>query len=806
MPTRQDNLAEHLARIYRRVVLATILIFSTLVLALLVQQYFAKRNEVINLAIDDLQDRSIRVDNHLNNAAEDIIETRIWAENYFSDSSEWSSPSIKAFPGTRPFNELVMTDIPPIEEPYGTFIQPKSAGWDDEDLAVRFKMASRLLEILRINHYAPPSFKWSEYRSLSGFVSVYPRVGPETGALIFKRPVANEMLSRFERVGEGLSSWEFSKSIEWSKAYVDASSGELMITCASPVYDKGRLTGMVSAEMGLDFLKRFVEGTDTPSEKIIIVNGKGQILSATGLDAYKRSRVPTLSEEFPEVDLGAVSGSLPARDSIPAKTGGNYVISTRLNNGDWKMITLVPDKDVIGAFDKEALLGALLVVLMFVFLIVANKIINRYFVNPAVGFVDFIETEAVEGSAEKPDVPVVWEQWFTRISDILALKSVAANLPGAIFQMKGDAGGGLALKMASAGVNDLLGLPPEELLGKDLLNLDFMQMEDSRKLEENLRQAVSDMRPVAFEALTEVSGKRGRWVRFILRPRETESGEVMWDGLMLDISERKAAEDELRRHRDHLEETVSLRTRELEQLNEELRKEIAERTRSEDALKVSEERLRVMSQQIINSQDDERARLSRELHDEIGQQLAAILFQLTVTRSRDEISSGDIIHLEEMTRDLGEDLHRICRGLQPMTLTQFGLGPAVKMMLWEFMEVYGKNIVMRIEPPDHALSDGCAAAAYRICQEAVTNSIRYSGADDIHVSLYQEGQDIILEVRDQGKGFDMGEALSEGKLGITGMRQRAQQCGGKISIESCPGKGTIIVFKIAADKIDRELL
>jgi signal transduction histidine kinase len=209
-----------------------------------------------------------------------------------------------------------------------------------------------------------------------------------------------------------------------------------------------------------------------------------------------------------------------------------------------------------------------------------------------------------------------------------------------------------------------------------------------------------------------------------------------------------------------------------------------------------------MSQQIINSQDDERARLSRELHDEIGQQLAAILFQLTAVRSKEAATTEDMAHLEEMTRNMGEDLRRICRGLQPMTLTRFGLGPAVKMMLWEYMEVYHKNIVMRIEPPDNIINDECAAAAYRICQEAVTNSIRHSGADDIFVSLYRDGRHIILEVQDEGKGFDMDEVSNEAKLGVTGMKQRAEQCGGEISIDSSPGAGSRIVFKIPADTMD----
>lgn len=790
-PFHGANLARRLAGIYRRVVLTTVLLFAALIAILLVQQYFSKRSLVLQSSADDLRDRATRVEHHLSNIAEDIVETKIWAENYLTSAAAVPAETGPVAVSGESTPGLFLKDIPPGERPYGTIIFSSEANPDDPNLVRQTDMASRLLEIQRINHYAPPNFTWSEFRSLSGFVSVYPRVEAATGKMILERPAARAMMLAFGDARRQADDWEFPRSIRWTPPYVDASGWGLMITCAAPVFDRDRLIGMVSAEMSLDFLGRFVEQPGVEDAWVLVVDREGLVLAATGTDPGQAAEVPHLDRFLP-----ALPDSFKLAGPVPPRLGDNYIILTELKNSNWSMIKVVPERNVVRALFPEALFGALLVVLMFGFLIAADRVINRYFVNPAVGFVEFIETEAAEGAAPQPTVPPAWRQWFHRISDTLALKSVAANLPGAVFQVKADRAGNLSMTMASSGVKELLGRSPEELVSPSAFRLDFIPPAAAAELEARLRHSASESQPFAFETATRTGDHPTRWVRFILRPRRIDSGEIMWDGLMLDVSDRKAIEDELRRHRDHLEETVSLRTGELERLNAELLKEVAERTRSESALKASEERMRVMSQQMINSQESERARLSRELHDEIGQQLTAILFQLAVARNQAEIAPGEIARIERMVRDIGEDLHRICRGLQPITLTRFGLGPAIKMMLWEYNEIYGKRIEMRIEPPDYPITDEVASAAYRICQEAVTNAVRHSGAEEIQVALCRDHDSLILEVRDQGRGFDPGPSRPETELGLNGMRQRAAQCGGRLEIVTAPGEGVRVVFRV----------
>lgn len=791
------NLAKRLALIYGRVVLTAALIFAALITILMVKQYYDKKNHMIKTATDDLEERAISVDYFLSNAAEDVIESKIWAENYLDMSRNRPGLSESIRPLRLDSDGSILIEPPSNKDMYGNIVAFSSMDAADPDTVRQIDMAFKLFEVQRINHYAPPDFTWSEFYSTKGFGSVYPWNETDKSMKILERRIAKEMLHRLATdAGKERSRNSFESNV-WSEVYVDVSGRGLMITCGSPVFDGEEFIGMVSAEMGMDFFSHYVEKPETANATVMIINSKGQILASTGMMPENMERISMVEESFKTIAQDSFFlDKETTQNTGYLHSGRNHIITTRLSKADWVMIKIVPEADIMRAFFPEALFGALVVGLMFGFLIAANRVINRYFVSPTLGFIEFIETEATTGPAQRPNVPTAWEKWFIRISDTLALKSVAANLPGAVFQMKKNMGGKPVLTVLSSGVEQLIGMPVEKLVNRDSFLLDFMTPDQASSFIQLIIDSENNLNPFAFETNVKTQSGDERWVRFILRPRKEagEGKETVWDGLMLDISDRKRLEDELRQHRDQLEETVASRTGELKQVNEELRKEISERIRSETALKISEERIRAMSQQVIQSQDTERERLSRELHDEIGQQIAAVLFQMPVIRNKSHIAPEEILRIEGMIRDIGEDLHRICKGLQPMTLTQFGLGPALKMLLWEFMEIYQRKITTAIESLDYCVNNELAAAVYRICQEAVSNSIRHSDAEEISVSLKRDRNEITLEIRDNGNGFDMNTAQETGKLGISGMRHRAGQCGGNLSIETTPGKGTGVVF------------
>lgn len=265
---------------------------------------------------------------------------------------------------------------------------------------------------------------------------------------------------------------------------------------------------------------------------------------------------------------------------------------------------------------------------------------------------------------------------------------------------------------------------------------------------------------------------------------------------MLDITDRVMLEEELRKHRDGLELIVSERTEELRRINEMLRHEIEIRMKSESALRSSEERTKNLSRKIVESQDEERSRLSRELHDEVGQQIAAVLFYLTVLKQNETVSPESLTAIEGMVKGLGESIHVICRGLQPMTIGKFGLIPAIKMMIWEFCEIFDKDIVLDVEKAAGEPDDVVSGVVYRIIQEALTNALRHSEATEISVALYVDPFITRLTVKDNGVGFDIDSPGSGNRLGLNGMKQRAKQVGGTLGIDTRPGNGVTITFTV----------
>ncbi|MFA6566875.1 MAG: ATP-binding protein [Victivallales bacterium] len=786
---RDLNLGKSLTLVYRRVILTTALIFTVFIAVLLINQYFNTKKHMIKAFSDDLEERSDGVDYFLSNAAEDVIESKIWAENYLGMSQEGPAVSQLIGPIRLDSSGNLSIEPPSNKDAYGNIVVPSGSAIRDIDTIRQINMAFKLFDIQRINHYAPPDFTWSEFYSVKGFISIYPWSDIENITKIRQGRITKEMLRQFELEAEnGKKKGAFESNV-WSDVYVDVSGRGLMITCGSPVFDRGKFIGMVSAEMGMDFFNRFVEKPETHNSTIMIVNNKGQVMAATEMPPESLERVSSIKDKLPEIKLDTVFLKGPkTQKSHYIHLGKNHIIINRLSKADWIMLKVVPETDIMRAFVPETLFGFIVLVLMFGFLVAAARVINRYFVNPTIGFVEFIETEATGIPALRPNVPPAWEQWFVRISDTLALKSVAANIPGAIFQLKKTRNEKMVLTIVSSGVEQLLGVSVETLVNMEHFTLNFIQAGDAGLFEERIRASENDLTLFTFETIVRIPSGADRWVRFILQPRKEQGkdSETVWDGLMLDISDRKNLEDELRLHRDQLEETVASRTSELKLAN--------------TALKISEERIREMSRQVICAQDDERERLSRELHDEIGQQVAAILFQMPTIRKKSPITPEDIIKLEEMIKDIGEYLHRICMGLRPMTLTQFGLGPALKMLLWELMDIYGIKIVASIESLDHCVDNELAAAVYRICQESVMNSIRHSGASEINVSLNWNNDDIILEVVDNGKGFNVDTACDTGNLGIKGMTERAEHCGGGLDVESAPGRGTRVVFTCSIQK------
>ncbi|HVF44087.1 MAG TPA: PAS domain S-box protein [Pyrinomonadaceae bacterium] len=333
--------------------------------------------------------------------------------------------------------------------------------------------------------------------------------------------------------------------------------------------------------------------------------------------------------------------------------------------------------------------------------------------------------------------------------------------------------------------------------------------------EELLRLNVEDLvtpedlaaSPVRFDELQ--SGRTLLTERVLLRkdgarlPVEI-SGRMIREGVLQsivrDISERKRVEEALRETHAGLERRVEERTAELARSNETLRAEVAERERAEAAR-------RDLLGRLVTAQEEERRRISRELHDRMGQQLAALMMGLKTlgSESYGRRSALDTLRqLEEMSDELSREVHTLAWGLRPPALDDMGLETA----LYNYAEEWAER--SRVPVDFHSAGFGGGrlpltheTALYRIAQEALTNVARHSGADRVSFILERRGDHVFAVIEDNGGGFDVEAATGPPgrgrRLGLLGMRERAALLGGNVNVESAPGAGTTLFVRIPFD-------
>lgn len=207
--------------------------------------------------------------------------------------------------------------------------------------------------------------------------------------------------------------------------------------------------------------------------------------------------------------------------------------------------------------------------------------------------------------------------------------------------------------------------------------------------------------------------------------------------------------------------------------------------------KETEERLQALSRKVISLQEEERERLSRELHDEIGQQMAAIQLIISGLKQQEAPQRKHISMLADKIKNIPTELRRICKGLRPAALDSLGLASAIYELTNEFETDYGISVEADIDGfDDNGIRPEISINAYRIVQEALANAVRHSGATTIHIAMKRTADNVLLKVKDNGNGFDL--TRSRAGLGIDGMQERAALCGGRISIETDIGKGVEI--------------
>jgi signal transduction histidine kinase len=229
----------------------------------------------------------------------------------------------------------------------------------------------------------------------------------------------------------------------------------------------------------------------------------------------------------------------------------------------------------------------------------------------------------------------------------------------------------------------------------------------------------------------------------------------------------------------------------------------AEKARLVENLAAGEDQVRRLAERLLEVEDQERRRLSSELHDEAGQSLLCIRLQLEmlercVPPGHPDLATG-LSEARELTEKTIVEIRRLISALSPAVLDQLGLAPALRQLRTRFRRVHKAQVTLQLGQLRN-LNRQTASAMYRLVQECLNNIAKHSGASRVNISLNPVDKELRLRVEDNGVGFHEEEALSKrDSFGLAGMRQRVALLGGKFDLNSRPGRGTRVLVSLPAE-------
>jgi PAS domain S-box-containing protein len=311
---------------------------------------------------------------------------------------------------------------------------------------------------------------------------------------------------------------------------------------------------------------------------------------------------------------------------------------------------------------------------------------------------------------------------------------------------------------ANSAVREQLGLKPEAVVGKYCPTL--IHGVDEPWYACPLEEAVEKGKAVEREAVDRASG---RWIRSAVYPTGsfTPDGRRIYFHTVSDITDAKQVEDQLR---------------------------------------ASREQLRELSRYLESVREEERTRMAREIHDELGQTLTALKIDLSWLTRRlpheQELLLKKTESMYELVDEAIQTVKRISTELRPGALDDLGLADAIEWQTEEFGKRTDIKSKFSASPEGIVLDRDRSTAVFRICQEALTNIIRHAKATRVSVSLRKGPGRVSLKISDNGKGIEESQILDPRAFGLIGMRERARFWGGEVKISGAPGKGTLVALSI----------
>jgi PAS domain S-box-containing protein len=226
--------------------------------------------------------------------------------------------------------------------------------------------------------------------------------------------------------------------------------------------------------------------------------------------------------------------------------------------------------------------------------------------------------------------------------------------------------------------------------------------------------------------------------------------------------------------------------------------DITEQKKTEYALRLSQQELQVLSEKLLQAQEEERKRIASELHDSVGQSISAVKFSLesAMREYKNILPQKGALHLRgsiEKLRDTIDEVRRISMNIRPSILDDLGLQATITWFIREYIALFKAIAVdVQLDFEETDMSDDQKVVIFRVIQESMNNISKHAEAKSVSVNLRSEGEVLTLSIKDDGKGF-LSESVNTGLgFGLSSMRERVKLTAGNLAIESAPGAGTVI--------------
>lgn len=339
-------------------------------------------------------------------------------------------------------------------------------------------------------------------------------------------------------------------------------------------------------------------------------------------------------------------------------------------------------------------------------------------------------------------------------------RSLASHVPGMLFHLRQKTDGGYRFLYVSEGCQKLFSVTPQDLLAAPSLFFEAFDAEEKKSLLRALHNSAANGALLNWEGRTR-GRTRHKWINLRSMPHRLDGDIVEWRGIATNITQSKENEEQLRKSRQQLAELSS----HLEAIKEE-----------------------------------ERERISRDIHDELGSILVRLKIEVALLASKLPDDADRLrekaYSIEGLLDQAMSTASRVARELRPGILKEFGLCAAIECQAEDFTQRF--NIPCHVQSEDNLPEPALATslALFRITQEALTNIAKYAHGSQVFIRLHRDNGHLVLEIRDNGRGISEADLQKPKSFGLRGIRERMTSLGGSFSITTAEQGGTHMTLRV----------